>query len=196
LPESEARKYARRTFNRPFDRPAYWDYDEYNSPAKPVVGLNWHEAEAYCRWLSAVTKHAFRLPAEMEWEKAARGPSATSGHGREYPWGDDYAPNLGNTSESHLYTTTPVGMFPEGVSAYGVFDLAGNVWEWTADWYQVYGGGKPEASADFGKRFRVFRGGSWYSRHKDMRCARRDKFLPISYDTDLGFRLLAPAEGE
>ena len=70
LSEEEAHQQAQRQFERPFDRPAFWDDPELSSPARPVMGVNWYEAEAYCRWLSAVTDEDFRLPAEMAWEKS------------------------------------------------------------------------------------------------------------------------------
>ncbi len=92
----------------------------------PVVNVSWHEALAYCRWLSEVTGKAITLPSEAEWEKAARG----DGDQREYPWGD-WQEGRANTDELGLNDTTPVGIFPEGASPYGVLDLSGNVWEWT-----------------------------------------------------------------
>jgi serine/threonine-protein kinase len=86
----------------------------------PVTKISWLEANAYARKLGK------RLPEEAEWEKAARGAD-----GRQYPWGNVFNPNCGNTFESHIGTTTPVDAYPEGKSPYGVCDLAGNVWEWT-----------------------------------------------------------------
>ncbi|MEA3350206.1 MAG: SUMF1/EgtB/PvdO family nonheme iron enzyme, partial [Chloroflexota bacterium] len=130
LSAEEAHQQASRQFERPFDRPAYWDDSELSSPARPIVGINWHEAEAYCRWLSAVAEQIFRLPAELEWEKSARGTD-----GDIYPWGDEFESNLCNSVESHIYITTPVGLYPQGTSPFGLFDASGNVWEWTASWY-------------------------------------------------------------
>ncbi|MBM3855837.1 MAG: formylglycine-generating enzyme family protein, partial [Verrucomicrobia bacterium] len=92
LTDEQARERARNIFDRPFDQPGYWNDAILNSPARPVVGVNWHEANAYCRWLSAVTGREYCLPSEMQWEKAARGPSTGSGHGREYPWGEKFDP--------------------------------------------------------------------------------------------------------
>jgi len=185
LSEEEARERARQVFERPFDRPAYWDDRELGSPGRPVVGVNWYEAAAYCRWLSAVSGREFRLPTEAEWEKAARGTD-----GRAYPWGDRFDPALCNTVESHVYTTTPVGLYAGGVSPYGLFDAAGNVWEWTGDWYQMYAGGEP--SDDFGERYRVVRGGSWARDRGYARCAYRNWFVPVNFGYSMGLRVVFP----
>lgn len=185
LSDEEARERARQVFDRPFDRPAYWDDPELNSAGKPVVGVNWHEAEAYCRWLSAVTGMEIRLPTEAEWEKAARGTD-----GRAYPWGETFDAGRCNTVESHIDTPTPVGLYPAGVSPYGLFDAAGNAWEWTADWYQVYPGGQP--SDDFGEKFRAVRGGSWDNNHNLARCAYRFGLAPDNFSYDFGFRVMSP----
>jgi len=186
LSEPDARKEAAKVLSRPFDRPAYWDDPEFKAPAMPVVGVNWYEAQAYCRWLSAVTGHEYHLPTEVEWEKAARGTD-----GREYPWGNQFTKAKCNTVEGHIYTTTPVGLF-DAPSPYGLFDACGNVCEWTADWYRAYSGGDENVSDDFGVKFRVVRGGSWYFDRRRSRCASRDKYLPIAFDTDLGFRIVSP----
>ena len=96
-------------------------------PNRPMVGVSWYEAQAYCAWLGG------RLPTEAEWELAARGPS-----GRRFPWGDDPPePERVNFDES-LGCESPVGIYPAGATEDGVMDLAGNVWEWVADWYALY----------------------------------------------------------
>jgi formylglycine-generating enzyme required for sulfatase activity len=188
LSEEEAHQQAQRRFERPFDRPAFWDDPELSSPSRPVVGINWYEAEAYCRWLSAVSGETFRLPAEMAWEKSARGAE-----GRVYPWGDAFDPDLCNSVESQIYTTTPVGLYPQGVSPFGLYDASGNVWEWTSSWYQAYPGSEAQ-SDNFGQRFRVVRGGSWIDDRRDVRCASRGWFTPGLFYGGSGFRVVSPGE--
>ncbi len=185
LSDEDAMQRARQQFERPFDRPAFWDDRELASPARPIVGINWFEADAYCRWLSAITSREIHLPSEMEWEKAARGAD-----GREYPWGDKFDSALCNTVESHIWKTTRVGLYPGGVAPFGLFDASGNVWEWTSDWYQMYPGGEP--SDEFGEKFRVLRGGAWCNRHGLARCAYRSWYFPDFFGNDVGFRVLSP----
>jgi formylglycine-generating enzyme required for sulfatase activity len=97
----------------------------------PVRGITLKQATQYCEWLSEKLARMFRLPKAVEWERAACGDSA-----RLYPWGDTFEPSRCNTMESGLETTTPVGVFPDGASPYGVQDMIGNVEEWTLDKYQ------------------------------------------------------------
>ena len=97
----------------------------------PVVGVTWHGAQAYCKWRSALERSECRLPTEAEWEKAARGCL-----GRRYPWGNDFAKEKCNTDESGIEDTSKTGSFPDGRSAYGCLDMAGNVLEWCQDDYQ------------------------------------------------------------
>ena len=129
--------------------PRYWHDPKWNQPDQPVVGVSWYEAEAYARWAG------MRLPTEREWEKAARGID-----GREYPWGDGFDQDRCNTRESGTGKTTPVGKYsPQGDSPYGLADAAGNVWEWCADWYDVY------------KDAKELRGGSWTSDQRGALCS-------------------------
>lgn len=115
----------------------------------PAVSINWYEADAYCRWLGR------RLPSEEEWEKAARGTD-----GRIYPWGNEYDQKKGNTGSAGIGRAVPVGSFEGDKSPYGVYDMAGNVIEWTASWYKPYPGSDLK-SDDFGEKFKVVRGDSW-----------------------------------
>jgi len=93
----------------------------------PVVLVSHEDARAYTAWLSARTGRAWRLPTELEWEKAARGAD-----GRRFPWGGDYAPGRLNSHDGGPFDTLPVGRFPEGASPFGLLDAAGQVFEWTA----------------------------------------------------------------
>jgi hypothetical protein len=130
--------------------PEYWNDTEWDKADHPVVGVSYYEAEAYAKWAGK------RLPTEREWEKAARGED-----GREYLWGDEFDQEKCNSAETHLKHTTPVTQYPNGVSPYGCYDMAGNVWEWCADWY------------DKKKGSRVLRGGSWNSEPGSLRVSGR-----------------------
>jgi formylglycine-generating enzyme required for sulfatase activity len=127
----------------------------------PVAGISWNQAIKYAQLVGK------RLPTEAEWEKAAR-----STDGREYPWGDEFNASNCNSLESQLGATTRVGERLEGASAYGVMDMAGNVAEWTFDWYDRYPGNR-DVAKDYGQVYRVVRGGGFTSEKFDVRCARR-----------------------
>ena len=151
-----------------------------------MVGVNFYEAQAYAGWISMVAGTIYRLPDEIEWEKASRGTD-----GRMYPWGKGWDSSRCNTIESHIYTTSPIGLFENGRSPYDIFDAAGNVYEWTNNWYQPYQGSSM-ISDDFGEKYRVLRGGSWENIRGYARCACRGRVVPDYFNYYIGFRLLSP----
>ncbi|MBM4431855.1 MAG: NACHT domain-containing protein, partial [Chloroflexi bacterium] len=119
------------------DRPFWWDDPQWGAPTRPVVGVTWYEALAYCRWLDerlraagalawAPPDYFVRLPSEAEWEKAARGTQ-----GLRWPWGNTWKKDRANIDETGLGQTSAVGLFPGGASPYGLLDMVGNVWQWT-----------------------------------------------------------------
>jgi len=148
----------------------------------PVSNVNWFDADAYCRWQH---KH---LPSEAQWEKAARG-----NEGREYPWGNEWNADITNTGDNvdNDLGLAPVGSFLGNRSPYGVYDMAGNVWEWVQDWYQAYPGNSYQSKA-FGEQNKVLRGGGGGSGHYALsvffRGAARSYAKPDMKSNDVGFR--------
>lgn len=176
--------------------PLYWLDKTLNAPHQPVVGVSWRDAVAFAAWLSRVTGDTYRLPTEAEWEVAARG----SLEAEPFPWGAappaaggrfraNYHPN--DYADDGFPLTAPVGRFPP--NGYGLFDMAGNVAEWCQDWYDpAYYGHSPEEhpGGPASGKYRVLRGGSWYSRARDLRCAARQFAPPATADGFIGFRLI------
>ncbi|OQA95154.1 MAG: Serine/threonine-protein kinase pkn1 [Chloroflexi bacterium ADurb.Bin222] len=169
--------------------PRYWQDDQWNDPAQPVVGVSWYEAAAYCRWLTAQSagRFTYRLPTEAEWEKAARGTD-----GRRYPWGNTWDASRCNNKESGPGKTTPVGQYPQGDSPYEVSELVGQVWEWCSTKYDSKYPYQPDDGREDedGEDRRILRGGSWYSSDPAgiCRCGSRNRGVPGLRDNVGGFR--------
>jgi formylglycine-generating enzyme required for sulfatase activity/dienelactone hydrolase len=179
-----------------------WGEPTYGDASKtdhPVICVTWQASADYCRWAGG------RLPTEAEWEYAARGPQATL-----YPWGDDLDGALLNSCDVNCphedqraadvddghALTAPVGSYPGGASWCGALDMAGNVWEWVADWHGPYPLTRqtnptgPESGSE-----KLIRGGSWYENDEYgfFRADNRHPFEPQDYNHLIGFRCVVPA---
>jgi formylglycine-generating enzyme required for sulfatase activity len=191
--EVTAARYAK--FMAATGRAQPFSWDEVNLASdgeRPVIGVDWHDANAYCQWAGK------RLPTEAEWEKAARGTDK-----RIYPWGsDDPTSQLANYSVDGkrawqgMSTLSPVGSFEEGKSPYGLYDMAGNVWEWVADWYDAsYYRFSPDRNPPGPSKgpMKSIRGGAWLTPGNNMRMSRRNFDPPVNRFLYVGFRCVQPA---
>ena len=181
--------------------PAYWDHRKLNQPSQPVTGVNWFDADTYCHWANK------RLPTEAEWEKAARGPA-----GSIYPWGNkiEYSKaNFAKGKSGQKYITDSVDAHPDGISYYGAYNMAGNVFEWVQDWYSSNYYSTDETRNPIGPQLqkiknvevinnkpesdlkkKVIRGGSWFAPAQSITTTHRFWNDPLnnSYGVGLGFR--------
>jgi formylglycine-generating enzyme required for sulfatase activity len=170
------------TRNSYYSDAAYADY--------PVIYVDWNQAVAYCEWAGR------QLPTEAQWEYAARGGLA----GALYPWGNTFDGELANSCDANCSLdwsnpnfddgygdTAPVGSYP--ANGYGLYDMAGNVWEWVADWYGLYSSAAVEnPTGPASGEYRLLRGGSWSSDEYLLRVSYRNWYPPDFTDLSLGFR--------
>lgn len=178
--------------------PRHWYDPRYNNPACPVVSISWHDAVAYCRWLTVRLRadgllpagQIVRLPTEEEWEKAASW-DAQQQIKRKFPWGDEWGASYANTAEARgNWTSSPVGCYPHGASPYGLQDCVGNVWEWTASEYASY----PGAQRSFREQgVYTLRGSSHATNPTHARCTYRSRLPATSWRNHLGFRIVIGA---
>lgn len=160
-------------------RSGYEDDRRFNGDDQPVVGITWYAARTYCLWLSlmesnAHEKNLYRLPTEIEWEYAAAGKE-----GRAYPWGSTKPTQKHANYDGNEGATTPVGSYPEGATPDGIYDLAGNVFEWMENWY------------DDSIGYHARRGGSWYLNSFNLSCTARPLFnFPPLKNVNDGFRVI------
>ncbi len=153
----------------------------FKGPERPREMVSWYDAMAYCNWLSTRLDTTITLPTAAQWQRALQGDE-----GRIYPWGNRFEADRCNSAESGVKMTTIVTRYPQGASTFGVYDMAGNVWEWCLD-------GSPNAdskasAADQEKR--VVRGGSFMSSHQRALVDFHYDLNPESYHASIGFRLV------
>ncbi|NUO80566.1 SUMF1/EgtB/PvdO family nonheme iron enzyme [candidate division KSB1 bacterium] len=157
----------------------------FNGEDQPVAGVTWYAARAYCFWLTALQRETsnqqqvlYRLPHEIEWERAAAG-RLEEGSPRKYPWPNEKGePNEKLANYGHkVGQTTPVGRYTEGATPEGLMDMAGNVWEWQENWSSER------------KEARALRGGSWSNTSGNLRGVARGLNAPVNWNFNFGFRV-------
>lgn len=162
-----------------------WGFDE-----RPVINVNWNDAVAFTLWLSDETGKTFRLPTEAEWEYAARGGAAAA-----YPWGDAVGRDNANCrdcgSQYDKRMTAPIGSFPP--NGYGLYDMAGNVYEWCLDSFRQHYEDAPSDGSIFpggDHSQKINRGGSWYRPHQELRVFQRCWDQIGLRNNEIGFRIV------
>ncbi|MEB3232236.1 MAG: SUMF1/EgtB/PvdO family nonheme iron enzyme [Leptolyngbyaceae bacterium] len=174
-----------------------YDGDRFVAPNKPVVGVTWDDAIAFCQKLSEKTGNQYRLPSEAEWEYACRADTETP-----FYFGDTITTELANYNGNYTYGSgpkgeyrekaIPVGSFP--ANKFGLFDMHGNVWEWCQDpWHENYQGAPTVGKAweaNGHKTLRLLRGGSWYNNPRFCRSANRSRLIADNEYSDIGFRVV------
>ncbi|HEY9651655.1 MAG TPA: ergothioneine biosynthesis protein EgtB [Coleofasciculaceae cyanobacterium] len=171
--------------DNPVAQPLYWS-DTPTWDNHPVCGISYYEAEAYAQFVGK------RLPTEAEWEKAASWNPVT-GRRHTYPWGDAQPDSQRCNHSNVARRTTPVNAYPAGQSAYGCYDMLGNVWEWTASWFDGYEGFvaypyRGYSQVYFDGQHRVLKGGSWATHPWAMRSSFRNWYHPGVRQILAGFR--------
>jgi formylglycine-generating enzyme required for sulfatase activity len=141
----------------------------------PRVNVSWYEAMAFCAWLSHQTGLPIRLPTEAEWQRAAQGDDEML-----YPWGDDFDPQRCNARESKLRRLMPVAHYVDGISPFGIYDMAGNAWEWCLD----------TQDDEHGQIRRAVRGGSFISSCERLQTTFSYYLNPSSRFDTIGFRIV------
>jgi hypothetical protein len=160
--------------------PEYWDNPDYNAPDQPVIGVSAADAARFAEWVSARMGCKKRLPTENEWERAARGGAEAI-----YPWGDQSPAGTARANyngNGRFDGPSPVGSFEEGKNAYGLYDMAGNVWEWTST-----AGSSGSA---------IVKGGSWMDGPSELRVSNRRELASGEGYSDVGFRLVREVSNE
>lgn len=170
------RQYAEFIKETGHKEPNYWHDPRFNDPMFPVVGITWQDAVAYAEWAGK------RLPTEAEWEKAARGGL----DGKKYPWGDELSNEYANYH--NMISKQVASCSPNG---YGLFDMAGNVWEWVADlyapsYYETAPLTNPKGP-EIG-RYRIIRGGAFNTSGQSLMCGHRHYYDPELSHYFIGFR--------
>ncbi len=149
---------------------------------RPRETVTWYDAVAFTHWLSSKLGKTVSLPTSAQWQRAAQGDE-----GRLYPWGDSFDPNLANTRESNLKTTTPVTRYPDGASPFGVFDMAGNVWEWCLN---TKADAESQTTDIATTDDRAVYGGAFVSPQRRSETAFHYYLNPQTFYASLGFRLV------